>query len=584
MIGLEPLRQRLAREDALVPLAVLGLLAGAITGAVIIAFRLAVELPHLAVPGMTSHEDFESLDPVYRFALPVLGGLAVGLLFTTMAVGARQVGVVHVMERLAFHAGRMPWRNALLQFLGGALAIITGHSVGREGPVIHVGAASASLLGQWLRLPNNSIRVLVACGVAAGIAASFNTPLAGVIFAMEVVMMEYTLLGFTPVILAAVAATSLSYAVHGGAPAFAVPQMQLASLWELPYFLLVGALLGTLASAFITGVQFLDVRARRFPLWIRTTTAGVVVGLCGLASPAVLGIGYDTVGMTLLGEAGLGFLAALVVWKLIASVACIGLGVPGGLIGPTLVMGAAAGGALGLVGHQLAPELSATSPFYAVLGMGAMMGATLQAPLAALMAIMELTANPGSILPGMTVIVTATLTTRVLFRRSSIFIAILQGRGVELRPDPVALALSRTGVRAAMSRRFVTAPAQAGTEDLERLARHDPEWMLVARDGDLVGVLDTRQKGPGALPAPADGDEQPKLDLQALAATGFASVRSQATLREALDVLDREGVDVVLVTAAATRDPGGVLGVLSRDQIEAAVRYGGWSRAAGRSV
>ncbi len=194
-----------------------------------------------------------------------------------------------------------------------------------------------------------------------------------------------------------------------------MPVKSLESLLELPYMLLVGLVLGTVASLFISSVRRLDERTRDFPLWLRTTAAGLITSLCALAAPQIMGVGYDTVELTLIGTLGLSALVLIVALKLVATTACIGLGVPGGLIGPTVVMGALGGAALGVIGHDLAPQFSASSGFYALLGMGAMMGATLQAPLAALMAILELTANPNSILPGMMVIVTATLTSRVLF-------------------------------------------------------------------------------------------------------------------------------------------------------------------------
>ncbi|MFP5406672.1 MAG: chloride channel protein, partial [Gammaproteobacteria bacterium] len=202
--ALEAFRDHLAGADSLVALSLLAVLAGLLTGVVIVTFRLLTESSLVWVGVLPDAEAYETLSWRWRLALPTLGGLLIGLLFQAVPQSVRQVGPVHVMVQLAYNAGRLPWRNAVMQFVGGGLSIVAGHSVGREGPVIHVGAASASLMGQWMRLPNNSIRTLVACGVAGSIAASFNTPIAGVVFAMEVVMLEYTLAGFAPVILAAV--------------------------------------------------------------------------------------------------------------------------------------------------------------------------------------------------------------------------------------------------------------------------------------------------------------------------------------------------------------------------------------------
>lgn len=571
---LESLRQNLARADALLPLVLVGVVSGAFSGLVIIAFRLLAESSFLTFGIRDTAEDFEALSWPWRIGLPVIGGLGVGVLMMSASVGARQVGVVHVMERLAYHAGRLPWRNAVLQFVAATIAIVTGHSVGREGPSIHVGAASASLLGQWLHLPNNSIRILVACGTAAAIAASFNTPIAGVIFAMEVVMMEYTLVGFTPVMLAAVCATSMTRVVFGATPIVEAPAIQMASLLELPYMLLVGLVLGTMASLFISSVRRLDERARNFPLWMRTTVAGLVTGLCALAAPQVMGIGYDTVELALIGGLGLSALVLIVTLKLVATTACIGLGVPGGLIGPTVVMGALAGGALGVIGHDLAPQLSASSGFYALLGMGAMMGATLQAPLAALMAILELTANPNSILPGMVVIVTATLTSRVLFGQESIYISVLRSRGLEYHHDPVAVALSRTGVGAVMNRHFSIAAKSASLADIEDVFDGTPEWVVMMNRGRILAALNEEQLRRVIAGLEA---EQTHESSELLAGHGHncVVVRADATLREALDAMDRDDTDVAVITGSSKRDSGNVHGILTRAQIDAAVRYGG---------
>lgn len=232
-------------------LAMLGLISGVLVGVVIVLFRLLIEVTQSGFLPAGNPEDYESLSWQVRVLLSSAGGLVLGLLFYFASPTAPRVGVIHVLERLAYHEGHLPFKNMLLQFFGGAIAIISGHSVGREGPSVHLGAATASLLGQKLRMPNNSIRVLVACGAAAAIAASFNTPLAGVIFSMEVILMEYTITGFTPVILAAVSATAVNWSVFGKYPAFIVPALELNSYWELPLIVIMGIVIGAIAARFV---------------------------------------------------------------------------------------------------------------------------------------------------------------------------------------------------------------------------------------------------------------------------------------------------------------------------------------------
>lgn len=566
-------RVYLSSADALLGLSLLGVAAGAVTSAVIVAFRLLTEWSLVLAGVMPNAERFEALSWEWRLGLPIAGGLAIGLLFRMFAVGARQVGPVHVMAQLASQGGRMPWRNAVLQFFGGAISIVSGHSVGREGPVIHVGAASASLLGQWMRLPNNSIRTLVGCGVAGSIAASFNTPIAGVVFAMEVVLLEYTLAGFAPVILAAMAATAVSRIVYGPDPAFAVPPLQLASLLELPYVVLLGVAVGCLAAAYVWGTRTLDLRSRRLPLTLRTTAAGAITGGCALVAPQVMGLGYDTVQAALLGQFGLATLVSIALLKLVATVACGGLGLPGGLIGPMVVMGATAGGALGLVGEWLMPQGGAASAFYATLGVVAMMGASLHAPLAALMAILELTANPHTLLPGMAAVIPALLVARSVFGQEAIFVALLRGRGLEYRFDPVALSLERTGVSAVMNRRYARAALEADAAVLEQVLATAPDWLLVTRERDVTGVV-----RPPALDdaAPHGSGDAARSALEAALRTAprFIVVSPHATLREAMQRLDESSAELALVCeGAGSRATGSakaeqVRGVLERAALE----------------
>ncbi len=317
----------------------------------------------------------------------------------------------------------------------------------------------------------------------------------------------------------------------------------------------------------------MDERSRDVPLWIRTTAAGVVTGICALIAPQIMGIGYDTVELTLLGEMALGALILVAAVKLIATIACISLGLPGGLIGPTIVMGAAGGGALGVVGHALVPEMSSSEGFYAMLGMGAMMGAALQAPLAALMAVLEVTGNSNSILPGMFAIVTATLTTRVVFKKQSVFISMLQARGLDYRSDPVAVSLSRTGVGAMMDRRLLALPRHIKASEVPT-AEEPAQWVLLTEDDRVCGVVRWHALESFMEDVKTNVDKGEALDLLQIhgAHESFDEVRIHATLAEAIEGMEQSGARVVLVTGSDNAVPGSVYGVLTRDRIEAGFR------------
>ncbi len=421
-----------------------------------------------------------------------------------------------------------------------------------------------------LRLPHDYLRTLVACGVAAAIAASFNTPLAGVVFAMEVVLMEYTVVGFAPVILAAVAGTTVMQWAYGTDPAFDVPALQLGSVGDLPIVLVMGMVMGGLAAAFIYLLRRCSALAADRPLWWRCSLGGAAVGACALVVPEVMGVGYDTVSGALLGQIGMATLLAVTVFKLLATAAAIGFGLPGGLIGPTFVMGATAGGFTAAVVAQVLPDNGTSMALYALLGMGALMAATLQAPLAALMAMLELTANPNIILPGMLAVIAAVVTASKLFGTESVFLGMLHARGLDYRNDPVAQALRKIGVAKVMNTRFVQSPAVIDRQEALALLKDNPQWIVITEEGK-----------PGLLLRASDlahyahefSDEQtsPAIDLTAIPGERLrlAAVDLRATMQEAMDTLHASKAEALYVMQTTAPLITRTYGVLTAQDIEA---------------
>lgn len=560
----------LASGEALWQISVLGLATGLASGIVIVAFRFLIENTQASFLTNGDYENYESLSYHWRFLLPLLGGILIGVIFHWFSKNQASVGVVHVAERLAYHQGRLPLRNTLLQVAGAAVSLISGHSVGREGPSIHLGAAVASLLGQWARLPNNSIRVLVGCGAAAAIAASFNTPLAGVIFAMEVILMEYTIASFTPVILAAVGATVLMRIFYGDSPSFTVPPVTMQSAWELPYVLVIGLVIGALAALFIHLAGGISRSFGKQAVLQRMTIAGAVMGALAIFAPQIMSIGYDTVNAALLGDIGIGLLILIVVTKLLASAAAVGLGVPAGFIGPTLVIGATAGAVMGITAQALFHDSVSSVGFYAMLGMAAMMAATLQAPLAALAAMIELTANPQIILPGMLAVITSGLTSRELFGKTSLILTLLQTRGLDYRNNPVAQSLRRVGVTSVMDRNVAESRAQLANNDAHALLQKNPQWIVVLdeepgkrfllRAADLARYLEQDE------PATITLNDIPAQRLH------WTAIEPQSTLQEALEALNNSNADMLVVLRKRPFASDQIYGVLNRDTIEANYR------------
>ena len=559
----ERLRLRLAGQRGALVLATLGLACGVLAGAVTIAFRATIEIGQRFM----APNGFEALTNEMRLVLPVLGTVLAISVLIWLGRGRRlRTGVIHVLERLSYNEGQLPIVNAILQFICGALVLIFGLALGREGPSVHLGAASGSQLGQWVRVPHNSLRTLVGCGVAAAIAASFNTPLAGVAFALEVVLMEFTVGNLTPVILAAVSGATVGRLFYGSSTAFFVPPLYLESLWELPYVVAMGVVIGAMAAAFIVLVRELTRVSGHRPWWLRMLAAGVLIG--GVV-PEVMGVGYGAVNFALVGRYTLGTLAAIAAVKLIATGIGIAAGLPGGLIGPSLVMGAAAGGVLGIIGNSLVPGHTSEIGIYVMLGMGAMMGATLQAPLAALLALLELTGDLNIILPGMLAIVSASLAAKELFSCESVFAMQMRELGLGHSNDPVAQKLRNIGVTAVMSRAFRTTAPRLSADQAVALLEGTPQWIVVdAGEGKvLLPAADLARHLASDPVAEVD-----LLDIPAHRRT-LARIHPEATLQVGLDLLERAHAGALYVESSAGAYEAGIIGVLTREQIEASYRY-----------
>jgi H+/Cl- antiporter ClcA len=571
---LDEARIRMARPGALVSLALLGLVTGVLAGGVIVGFRLLVEGAQRAMLPGGQAEGFESLAVGGRVLLPILAALLLAAMFRWFAHGIRTLGIPHVLERMDRHQGRIGLRAFALQFAGAALAIVGGHSVGREGPIVFLGAASGSLLGTRLMLPHNVTRTLVGCGTAAGIAASFNTPLAGVVFALEVVMMEYTVTSFIPVILAAVSATLLSNAVFGNFPAFDVPPVALGSLWDLVPVVVLGIAAGALSAGFIQAVQSATVFSSRWPIELRLVLAGVLMAGFGLALAPLMGIGYDSVGAALHGEYTASFLLLLLLGKLLATSCVIGLGVPGGTIGPTLFMGAMLGALFGTLAGYLPLTPEHQVGLFALLGLGAMMSGSLQAPLAALTAMLELTDNPGIILPGMLVVVIAGLTASEVFGKESQFLTMLRTSGLNFGNDPLTQALRRIGVASVMDRNLAQVGRVLNPEQARTILLGHPRFLLIGVEtGDpllmpsahLAGYLEALE--PDCADDPIDLLAIPAQRLQA------ATIGLQANLHEAAEALAQDTVEALVVKRRTAAGTHRVYGALTPEMVENAYRY-----------
>lgn len=468
---------------SLLPLVLLGGVIGILSALIMFVFLSLLNLILGWLNG-ANLEDFESLSPWWRLGLPVLGSLLLILLYRLTPASSHTVGLAYVLERLQFGRGRLPAANTVFQFMAALIALGTGHSVGREGPAVHMGAGIASLLGQHTNRPPSQQRLLIGCGTAAVISAAFNTPLAGVLFAMEVVLMEYSLLGFAPIIAAAISASAFSSVLLGPNSILHPVRLSLAGYGDIPGLLLTGLWMGLVAVLFHHMVRLFC----RFPLKsraLRLLLAGVITGGLAVFVPQILGSGYDTINATLSHQLPWLLLLLILGAKLIATAAAIGLGVPGGQIAPMLMLGVCAGGVAG----ALVPGASEPG-LYALLGMVAMMGAVLHAPLAALATVLELSLSAEAMFPAMTVVLTANLVCQHGFRQPSLLLTLLKERGRLLQTHPLRTALAQRYLSELASLRFAVLDLEQGAHHLDAvLEQKQPQ--VVVRLAENCYLLET---------------------------------------------------------------------------------------------
>lgn len=572
---LKGIHHRMSGNQARIQLALLGILAGILAGIAVNLFRFTVEFPFTLPFINLHHDDFESLSKFFHLGLPIGGCLIIGYILHSVDPRHRKMGVTHVIDKAQNEQGNLPVKNALLQFLCASLALLSGQSCGREGPAIHVGATTSSVLGKTLRLPNNSIRLLIACGSAAGISASFNTPIAGVIFSMEVIMMEYSTSAFIPVIISAVSGAVVTQILYGSSPVFEISRVQMNSLWEIPYVVLMGIILGFLAACFIW-IQRYFMRFPSIDIRLRLLAVGVLTGIVALFIPEVMGTGYDTLNQALMGELGFTFLLIILISKILVTGTALGLGLPGGVIGPTLMIGGIAGGLMGILGDIAMSSHSASTTFYVLLGMCAMMGAVLQAPLAALTALIELSNNPNIILPSMLIIVVANLTTSELFGLQSIFQISLQQQGIKT-PRSLTRMLNRYGVSPIMNAQVKVLDLKSTQEELEEIDAEEHEWLVLDTDDPmdmmtLVKTEDFKYYNQSLMAKKDDSSAQAKVEVLKLLkeipnTTMLVPISIHSTLQEAMEILENCQLEKAYVYTPLAGSRLHVLGIISLSDI-----------------
>lgn len=370
------------------------------------------------------------------FIIPAIGGLLVGLITYFFASEARGHGVPEVMESVAVKGGKMRPRTVLFKALASAISIGSGGSIGREGPIVQIGSAMGSSIAQWLRLDQYKIKVLLGCGAAGGIAATFNTPIAGIIFALEIILLELKSRSFMALVISSFFATSVSRFFLGTTPAFPVPSYEFVSLYETGLYLLLGIMAGFTGLLLIKSLYKTESIFNKIPIpdYFKPAIGGLLVGVIGIFLPQVFGVGYDTIEKMLNQNMLLQTTLLLLIFKFLAFILTIGSGASGGIFSPSLFIGAALGATYGSIANYFLPDITAPAGAYALVGMAAVFAATSRATLTAIIIIFELTLDYKIILPLMFACVIADLITWLL-SRDTIYTKKLSRRGVRISHD-----------------------------------------------------------------------------------------------------------------------------------------------------
>lgn len=456
-----------------------------------VAFRASVALVHWVISGTSAGlvETAASLPWWGRIALPTLGGAAAGLMLWLGQRVLRKRRNVDYMEAVVLGNGQLSSRAALLQAGSSFFSIGSGGSIGREGPLVQLAATVASKIGMWTQAPGPRLRLLVACGAAAGIATAYNAPIAGALFVAEVVLGSIAMESFGPLIVASVVSDATSRHFLGFGPVYQVPHVTFGASWELACYALLGVLLGHAAPTYLELLE----RARRLfrrlglPQYLTLAIGGLIVGLISVVMPQVCGNGYSVVNDMLNNQFTLGLIGVLIVAKLVATSATVGSGAVGGILTPTLFMGAAMGELFGGLVHLAAPHSTSQLAAYAVVGMGGFLAATTHAPLTSILLIFEMTLNYDVVLPLMLACVTGHYVARIYRHGESVYTRSLKTKGPgneeQWRPRTIDALVRTPGM-------LLHRDSRLG-EVLERLpARGVADALVIDAQHQLIGELD----------------------------------------------------------------------------------------------
>ncbi|HZQ69853.1 MAG TPA: chloride channel protein [Terriglobales bacterium] len=526
--------------------------------------------------------------------IPVIGGIVVGFMAKYGSEKIKGHGIPEAMEAVLINRSRIQPRVAILKPISAAIAIGTGGPFGAEGPIIQTGGALGSLVGQFIHTTASERKVLLACGAAAGMSATFNTPIAGVILAIELLLFEFKSRSFIPLVIASTLATAVHMQLLGAGPMFAVSAMDFGIPRALPFYLVLGVICGLAAVGFSKLLYWVEDLFELLPvdeLW-RPAIGALGLGIIGYFVPRVLGVGYDTIGDILTGNLVLKLLIVMMIAKAAALVISLGSGTSGGLLAPMFMSSAAMGGAFALGANALFPSAGLAPGAFALVAMGAVFGAASRATFSFIIFAFEITRDYNSVLPLMLVSVIADGIAMLLMPRASIMTEKLARRGLRIHQDYEADVLQQMSVADTMDTEIPAISCDMTIAEVaEAISRRDPRFvnhqamLVLDHRGKLAGVM-TR----GDLFRAMDADTQGLTKVLDAASRNVIVTYPDEVLHEAAAKMLRNNIGRLPVVERG--DPGTVVGYLGRHSILSArlrqleaehVREAGWLKRFSRA-
>ena len=517
----------------------LAIVIGALAGVGTLGFLALIQVGQWgAWPGNGQFMDRVLATPWWlRILIPTLGGLAVGPVIAFWAPEARGPGVPEVIEAATLREGHISPRMALLKVWCTGLTIATGGSVGREGPVVGIGAAIGSYVTRLFSFSAGKGRICLACGVAAGLAATFNTPISGALFTIEVILADLEIFYLGHIFIAAIVAVLISRQFLGDFPTFIVAPFTLQHNGELLVYLALGVLAGLVAIAFTWGIYATDGAFRRLPLpeWLKPALGGLGLGILAVVAPSVLGVGYDSINVSLAGKFALSAAVFLLVAKYLATVLCLGSGMSGGIMGPSLFLGATLGTSLALAANHFFPGLHLRPADYALVGMGALVSGTTLGPITATVIIFELSNSHEIIVPAMVSCIASFQVVKSLYGYST-YETKLRRRGIKIFRGKEVHVLQSMQVKDYITKKMeVIRDDTPLPEILQRVEESAYPFFVVLDDRDeLSGVLslwDLRQ----VMAKP--GEAMATLTARDLKTSPVVSVHPEDDFEQAFNLL-----------------------------------------------